>query len=208
MTYSVASRCIFCHQNPLVIARWDKDLPLEFPTQIPSCNSAKSSATPFGWRHNRYRPPNDHRYNFLSTDNKKRADILRTFSASFTSVGKDPSIKKEHRGPSNLAQTMRSRLRFGDALCLVAPTTLQKSFIEHIHPTTRPKWPMSRRDYSDFLVLWPHLPVGNMLTVSRITSSTVTYGSPSLQNFLLLGLPLVLNPRIFLTPRHLTSGLP
>lgn len=31
------------------------------------------------------------------------------------------------------------RLRLGDALWLVAPITLQKSFVEHIYSTMRPK---------------------------------------------------------------------
>ena len=80
-----------------------------------------------------------------------------TFSASslplsYQSVEIHQSERK-HKGPSNLAQMMRPRLRLGNALCSVALTALQKSFVEHIHSMTRPKLPMSQHDYSDFLVL-------------------------------------------------------
>ena len=79
-TYSVASLCIFGHRPPI----W---LP-----QIPPCNSVKRPSTSLGWRHNRYGPPNDCRYNLLSLDNQNLAEVLRFFSTSFASLDRTLSV--------------------------------------------------------------------------------------------------------------------
>ena len=77
--------------------------------------------------------------------------------------------------------------------------------MEHIHLKTRPKWLENQHDCSNSLGIWPHSLSRNMLVESQTTSNTVTYGGPSLQNFPLLGLPLVLNSRIFLPPHFKIS---
>ena len=87
---------------------------------------------------------------------------------------------KTHRGPSNLIQTPRPRLRLGNVLCSVAPITLQKSCMEHAHQTTKPKWLMNQHGYSNFSVLRLCLLFGSLLMVPQTTSNTMTYWNPLL----------------------------
>ena len=60
----------------------------------PSCSSAKSSSILLGCKHCRLGLSKDLRYSLRSVDNQYRAAIRRTFSASFSSAGKQSSAKK------------------------------------------------------------------------------------------------------------------
>lgn len=143
---------MFGHQNPWVIAQKDKDLSLECPPQTPLCNSERVSQ-----HHSNGHITNMDLRTIVDTTSYPwiTRNRLTFFIPSLPLLQQSVKIyqsEKKHRGPSNLVQTTKPRLRWGDALCLVAPATLQKSFMEHTHQMTKLGWPMSWRDYSNFLV--------------------------------------------------------
>ena len=105
LTYSTASRCIFDHQNPWVMARCASDLPPEWPPHTPSRSSANNLAILLGWRHNRYGFPNESRYSLPSSDNQKWVAILHFFSTSFVLFGKDSLDRKAVYGSNQLSSS-------------------------------------------------------------------------------------------------------
>ena len=86
-------------------ALWDKDLPLVWLPQIPSCNSSRSSSTASGCMHSRYGLEKDILYNFWSLDNQNRGSFLRNMSAldlfsSKTSSFRNSTIESIQIGPT------------------------------------------------------------------------------------------------------------
>ena len=79
-TYSCASFCMFDHQYPCVRALWDKDLPPMWLSQIPSCNSSRSSFDASRCMHSKYGPEKDLLYNFWSLDSQNRGAFFHTLS--------------------------------------------------------------------------------------------------------------------------------
>ena len=92
-TYSCASLCMFSHQYPWMRALWDKDLPLVWLSQIPSCNSSRSSSTASGCMHNKYDLEKERLYNFWSLDSQNRRAFLHTLLASDLFSGKTSSLR-------------------------------------------------------------------------------------------------------------------
>lgn len=70
--------------------------------QTPSCSSNSNSVASPEDKHSRLCPLNEHSYNFLSLDSQKRAAILRIFSTSFPSFGKDTSDRNATYGSIQL----------------------------------------------------------------------------------------------------------
>ena len=94
-TYSCASFCMFSHQYPWVRALWDNDLSPMWLSQIPSCNSSRSSLTASGCMYSRYGLEKDLLYNFWSSNSQNRGAFLRTLSAfAFAlSLGRTSSLR-------------------------------------------------------------------------------------------------------------------
>ena len=70
------------HQYSWVMARWDKDLPLVWLLQTPSCSSFRSDSNASKCTQSKYCPEKERLYNFLSLDIQNRGAFLYTFSAS------------------------------------------------------------------------------------------------------------------------------
>ena len=87
LTYSCAFFCMSGHQYPWVMARWDKDLPSVWLSQIPSWSSSRSDYDASGCTQSKYGLEKEHLYNFLSLDIQNRGAFLRTFSTSDFSSG-------------------------------------------------------------------------------------------------------------------------
>ena len=97
-TYSYAFLCMLDHQYPWVRARWDKDLPLVWLPQIPSCSSSRSTSDASGCIHNKYNPKKERLYNFWSSNSQNREAFLQTFLASDFSSGKMPFLRNNTIG--------------------------------------------------------------------------------------------------------------
>ena len=72
---------------------WDKDLPLVWLPQIPSCNSSRSSSTASRFMHSRYGPEKVLLYNFWSLESQNRGDFLHTLLALDLPSGKIYSLR-------------------------------------------------------------------------------------------------------------------
>ena len=92
-TYSCVSFYMLGHQYPWVRALWDKDLPLVWLPQIPSCYSLRSSSDASRCMHSKYGPEKERLYNFWSSDSQNRWAFLRTLLASDFSSGKISSLR-------------------------------------------------------------------------------------------------------------------
>ena len=105
-TYSCVSFCMFNHQYPWVRALWDKDLPPVWLSQIPSCNSLRSSFDASGCMHSKYSSEKEHLYNFWFLDNQYRGAFLRTLSTSDFSLGKISSLRNNIMESIQLGPTL------------------------------------------------------------------------------------------------------
>ena len=89
------------------MALWDKNLPFVWLSQIPSCNSLRSSFDASGWMQSRYGPEKEHLYNFWSLDSQKWGVFLRILLASNLSAGKMSPIRNSTMGSIQLDLTLR-----------------------------------------------------------------------------------------------------
>ena len=88
------------------MARWDKDQPLVWFPQIPSCNSSSSSSDTSRRMQSRYDPEKESLYNFWSSDSQKRGAFLRTFSVFDFSLCRISSFKNSTMGSIQLGPTL------------------------------------------------------------------------------------------------------
>ena len=85
---------------------WDRDLPLVWLLQIPSCSSLRSSSDTLRWMQSRYGPKKKRLYNFWSLDSQKWVAFLRILLASNLSVGKMSFIRNSTMGSIQLGPTL------------------------------------------------------------------------------------------------------
>ena len=88
------------------MALWDKDLSLVRFSQIPSCNSSKSSSDASGCMQSRYGPEKKHLYSFWSLDSQNQGAFLRILSAFDFSSGRISSFKNSTTGSIQLGLTL------------------------------------------------------------------------------------------------------
>ena len=105
-TYSYASLCIFGYQYPWVRALWDKDLPPVWLSQIPLCNSSKSSFDASWCTHSRYGPEKERLYNFWSSNSQNRTAFLHTLTTSDLLSSKMSSLRNSTIGSIQLGPTL------------------------------------------------------------------------------------------------------
>ena len=88
------------------MALWDKDLPLVWLPQIPSCNSSKSNSDAWGCMHSRYGLEKERLYNFWSSDSQNQEAFLHTLSTSAFSSGRISSFKNSTMDSIQLGPTL------------------------------------------------------------------------------------------------------
>ena len=88
----------------------NKDLPPVWLSQIPSCNSSRSSYDASGCMHNKYGLKKERLYNFWSSDSQNRGAFLRTLSASDLLLGKMSSLRRSTIESIQLGPTLIWRI--------------------------------------------------------------------------------------------------